>query len=111
MKRLAQFTAASLAVWCAAPTALPESSGGDRHLWQAATSWPWAIGQDQGPPPPVSPQLSRKFAWLVVTYDQIGSDIPVSFLQWIRMNGVTDPTEQWVLLSLWWNLTNQGAAD
>ncbi|MFO0873023.1 MAG: hypothetical protein U0575_03515 [Phycisphaerales bacterium] len=91
--------------------AAADSHGGGWHLWLPAAGSGYWIGTEQGPPPPITPQTWRLFVTLVSTYEKIGSNIPVSFAEWIVMNGITDPREQWCLMWLWWNLMHQEAVD
>lgn len=113
-------TAAALAV-CAACTATfavsgSGSGGGEvlQHTWLRPGTLPAlspvAIGT-QGPPPPITPAVLHLFMDLVVSYEAIGSNIPVNFGEWIVMNGITDLRTQWCLMWLWWNLGSQSAVD
>ncbi|MFO0873022.1 MAG: hypothetical protein U0575_03505 [Phycisphaerales bacterium] len=85
--------------------------GSGWHLWHSPQGGLWLTYTDQGPPPPITPQTWRLFVTLASTYEKIGSNIPVSFAEWIVMNGITDPREQWCLMWLWWNLMHQEAVD
>lgn len=90
-----------------------QSGGAGHHLsipWGTPPLSPIAIG-DQGPPPPVTPAILQAFFDLLASYEAIGSNIPVSFGEWIVMNGIVDLRTQWCLMWLWWTLTNQSAVD
>lgn len=88
-----------------------QTSDGFWHLW-SAPRFPWFLtGGDQGPPPPITPSTWHKFLVLIATYEKFGANIPVSFGEWILMNGVTDVREQLCLMWLWWNWTHQHAVD
>jgi carbon starvation protein CstA len=71
---------------------------------------PVAIGT-QGPPPPITADVLHLFLDLAASYEAVGSNIPVSFGEWIVMNGITDLRTQWCLMWRWWSVANQSAVD
>ncbi len=87
------------------------AAGCDQRL-QRPTVPLWRFGYgDQGPPPPITLAIWRKFLVFVATYERFGADIPVSFDEWIVVNGVTDMPEQVWFMWLWWNRPRQHAVD
>jgi hypothetical protein len=55
--------------------------------------------------------MYRVFVELLASYEAFGANIPVSFGEWIVMNGITDLRTQWSLMWLWWNLHPRSAVD
>jgi len=106
--------ASSMAMAVATPAAAIWMRGAwGRHLHGHPTRVlhsPVAIG-DQGPPPPITPAMYRVFVELLASYEAFGANIPVSFGEWIVMNGITDLRTQWSLMWLWWNLHPRSAVD
>jgi len=81
-------------------------SDGERpRLWlRAASQFAWPqIGSAQGPPPPITPALFRKFQFLLAGYQAVGADTEFTFAEWLVLNGITDPREFTGLMWLWWS--------
>jgi hypothetical protein len=89
--------------------------GGGKHL--ASPPATWSIGHWDlafgypGSPPPATQAAVQKFFFLLAAYQALDADTPMSFFQWILVNGVTDPREQICLLWLYWNFINRAAVD
>jgi hypothetical protein len=75
--------------------AMLEQVWGGTPVWQLAHGWP-------GLPPPITPAVLAKFIELLASYRLTSHDTPISFAQWIALNGVTDPRECACLLWLYW---------
>jgi hypothetical protein len=89
------------------------SDGRDRHIahwWRAASSvagWELIHGYPVPIPPVVTPELLRRFHVLWSVYQAVAMHTPISFAEWIAMNGVTDPRECACLMWLYWQGVNR----